>query len=82
MIGRVLGSEPWQHGDGWIGLALLDLDQAHPGFLWDTDRGPVQTLSAPLVTNRSLFVRPQRHAWRDEASLPGLVPRVLGATGG
>jgi hypothetical protein len=65
-----------------VGLALLDLDHAHPGFTWQTPTGPATTVSAPLVTNRSLFVRPQRHAWADEATLPGMAARVFGDAGG
>ena len=78
VIGQILRAEPWQHGPGDVGLALLDLDHAHPGFSWRTPTGPATTLSAPLITNRSLFVRPQRHAWVDQATLPAMIPRSLG----
>jgi glycine cleavage system aminomethyltransferase T len=77
-IGRVIRVAPWGHGSGMVGLALLNRDYAHPGFTYELPGGPLQTVTAPLVTNRSLFVRPQRHSWADEAELPLLVPQVLG----
>jgi len=81
-LGRIIRAEPWSHGTGFIGLALLARTHAHPGFTWQGPRGPVRTLSAPLVTNRSLFVRPQRHAWQDQADIPSVKPRDLdGASG-
>jgi len=71
-IGRVLRAEPWGHGEGVVGLALLALSHAHPGFTWRTGRGELRTVPAPLVVNRSLHVRPQVHRWQDEADLPTL----------
>jgi glycine cleavage system aminomethyltransferase T len=63
----------------WLGLALIDLGQAHPGVALDcqTTEGPVpaRILSAPAINNRSLYVDPQRHAYatRGEDKFPPLV---------
>ncbi|MCB9684862.1 MAG: hypothetical protein H6735_07490 [Alphaproteobacteria bacterium] len=65
-IGRVLAAV------GGRALAVLDLPWAQSGMTFEVDGRPATTRSAPFVTNRSLFVNPQRHSWatRDEIELP------------
>ena len=71
-IGEVVARAPPLDGGGDRVLAALDLPYANPGLTCELDGAPVVTRSAPFVTNRSLFVNPQRHAWatRDEIELP------------
>ncbi|MCP4805695.1 MAG: aminomethyl transferase family protein [Proteobacteria bacterium] len=55
-----------------IGLALLERDRAHPGLTLDAGGLTFTTCSAPLLTNRSLFIDTQRHSWasRDTDTFP------------
>ena len=68
-IGTVLqGVSSPLRGD-WVALALLDLPYAHAGIARYVARGaggavPIRTVSPPLCNNRSLYVSPQRHAYR------------------
>ena len=66
----------------WVGWGLLDVELAWPGigqFHVCTADGsvPIETRSAPLLHNRSLFVDPRRHryATRTEEDFPPLVSR-------
>lgn len=71
--GRVLASAPDLLGsDGQRVLAVLETPWAHPRMTYRIAERPAETISAPFVLNRSLFVNPQRHAWatRDEIELP------------
>lgn len=72
-IGRVLTSAPrLDFGSGHSVLAVLDMPYAHPGMSYAIAGQTAQTVSAPFLLNRSLFLNPQRHAWanRDEVELP------------
>ncbi len=64
----------------WLGLALMELDHAHPGVLVECASpggasARARVLSAPAINNRSLYVDPQRHAYatRGEDKFPPLV---------
>lgn len=64
---------------GLIGTALLDISVAHPGidqfFAPNRDSATrIQTVSSPLLVNRSLFVDPHRHTYstREDATYPPL----------
>lgn len=61
---------------GVVGQVLLPRPYAHPGLPLQVGGCPFQTVSAPLLHNRSLFLDPQRHAWssRHLDSFPPLVP--------
>ena len=53
----------------WVGLALLDRPYAHVGIdryaaSRDGRSAPLRTVAPPLCNNRSLYVSPQRHAYR------------------
>lgn len=75
-IGEVLVVAPDVGGPGFLGLLLLDRDFAVAGIDAFTVGGmPICTVSIPMVRNRSLYVRPQRHTWADEAALPLPYPR-------
>jgi glycine cleavage system aminomethyltransferase T len=53
-----------------VAIALLDEPYWHSGIDAYRVRGePVRTVSAPLLTNRSLFVNPQKHAYADRAAI-------------
>jgi glycine cleavage system aminomethyltransferase T len=69
-VGDVLRASPSLHGDGAIGLALVDLAVAHSGIDALTAGVPLRTVSPPFVANRSLFVKPQQHSWADRATIP------------
>jgi glycine cleavage system aminomethyltransferase T len=65
----------------WVALALLDLPYAHAGIARYVARGaggavPIRTVSPPLCDNRSLYVSPQRHAYRtrDRDAFPPVYP--------
>lgn len=66
-IGRVLVAEVSPILGRAVGLALLDRAYAHAGIDRYAVRGPVavpiRTVSPPLLENRSLHVRAQRHSW-------------------
>jgi glycine cleavage system aminomethyltransferase T len=56
----------------WVALALLDRQYAHAGIDRYVARGagaavPLRTVAPPLCNNRSLYVSPQRHAYRTRA---------------
>ncbi len=79
-IGEILRVAPRHRGTGTLGLALLDLAFAHAGIDRYTvphqgSTVPIQTLSPPFVTNRSLFVKPLEHGWssREEITYPANV---------
>jgi aminomethyltransferase len=64
---------------GLVGTALLDISVAHPGidqfFAPNLDSATrIQTVSSPLLVNRSLFVDPHRHTYstREDATCPPL----------
>lgn len=61
--GRLLFTRPSPTLGGAVGLALIERDRAHPGLTLEHADGPVRTVSAPLLTNRSLFLDTQRHSW-------------------
>ncbi len=71
VVGEVLQTAPWFGASGGsIGMGLLPLRLAHPGLdVLSVPSGPVMTVSAPLLLNRSLLVRPSRRP-PDPASLP------------
>jgi glycine cleavage system aminomethyltransferase T len=54
-----------------LGLAMVDLQFAHPGV----ELGALRTISSPAVNNRSLYVDPQRHSYATRATtkFPALV---------
>jgi glycine cleavage system aminomethyltransferase T len=65
----------------WVALALLELPYAHAGIARYVARGaggavPIRTVSPPLCNNRSLYVSPQRHAFRtrDRDVFPPVYP--------
>jgi aminomethyltransferase len=70
VVGEILVAAPDVAGPGAIGLALLDRDLAVAGLGYDAASGPIRTVSLPMIANRSLYVRPQRHTWADEPTLP------------
>lgn len=64
----------------WVALLLLDRSYAFPGIdrfeaSHAGERRPLRTVSAPLINNRSLYVSPQRHSYRerDESKMPPFV---------
>jgi glycine cleavage system aminomethyltransferase T len=60
----------------WVGMATLQLTLAVPGVGGLSINGAsAQTTSPPVLTNRSLFVSPQRHTYaeREAAKLPALL---------
>ena len=69
---------------GLAGVALLDIDVAHPGIdafvacSPKTSR-PIRTVSSPLLFNRSLLVDPHRHTYatRDSSEDPPLFSGTL-----
>lgn len=74
VVGDVLRAERSLHGEGFIGLAVIDAPLAHSGvraLAVHTVEGPapIATVSAPFVANRSLFVKPQQHSWADRARI-------------
>jgi glycine cleavage system aminomethyltransferase T len=78
-IGTIIYGFPNCHGDGWIGLAMIDLPYAVAGihqYAAESATGMVRcsTLSMPLVNNRSLYVDPQIHSYtdREEITFPAL----------
>jgi glycine cleavage system aminomethyltransferase T len=80
LIGRIAhGAYSFVHRQH-VGLALLDLPFAHPGvarYTVDRDgaRQPLRTASPPLNNNRSLYVRAQKHSYRQRRrdAFPALV---------
>ncbi len=79
-IGRVLVAGFSVLRDEWVALVLLDRPYAYPGIdRYEVDHGgvrlPLRTVSAPVINNRSLYVSPQRHTYRerDESKMPPFV---------
>jgi glycine cleavage system aminomethyltransferase T len=79
-VGAVLHAAWSPTLERWLAMALLDRRIAHAGLtglVAHTPAGaaPLRTLSAPALTNRSLFVDPQRHGYatRDSEAFPPLV---------
>lgn len=74
VVGNVLRTAPSLHGEGFIGLAVVDAPLAHSGVralaVFTVDGpAPIVTVSAPFIANRSLFVKPQQHSWADRARI-------------
>ena len=74
LIGTVLRAAKSVTLGDHIAIGLLDIAYAHSGI--DSyvvhHAGavvPVRTVSAPFVNNRSLFVNPQRHSYKDRAAI-------------
>lgn len=81
-VGTVIASGYSAVRRDWVSWASLDLAWAWPGiraFHVASAAGPVpvETRSPPLLDNRSLFVEPHRHSFRQRAqiSFPDLVGR-------
>jgi aminomethyltransferase len=75
-VGRVLHAVRSPFLGKWVGMAVLRLPLAVPGVGGLAINGvAARTTSPPVLTNRSLFVSPQRHAYaeRDAARFPSLV---------
>jgi glycine cleavage system aminomethyltransferase T len=79
-VGAVLHAAWSPTLEHWLAMALLDRPIAHAGLaglVAHTPSGaaPLRTMSAPALTNRSLFVDPQRHSYatRDGEAFPPLV---------
>jgi aminomethyltransferase len=69
-VGTVLDAAPSPTLGGWIGVALLEVPYAHAGIDRYTVQGAgVRTFSPPAVSNRSLYVNPQRHAYATRAEI-------------
>lgn len=67
-IGRVLSAmrSPWL--DRWVALTVLERRYAHAGVRQYRARdGALETVSPPLLSNRSLFVKAQRHSYQTRA---------------
>lgn len=59
----------------WIGLGLLALPWAQAGLALSTDgakEADIRTVSMPFVRNMSMLINPQKHSYRDAASLEAL----------
>lgn len=77
-VGEVLRVEPSLTRGDMLGIALLGMPYAHPGLgPLDVGSARVSVISAPSIDNRSLYVDPQRHAYRTrhEHIFPPIVSR-------
>jgi glycine cleavage system aminomethyltransferase T len=61
----------------WVASALVDKPYSHPRIrayeiVHGTARVPIETLAAPALNNRSLYVNPQQHSYqtRNEVQFP------------
>ncbi|MBN1980640.1 MAG: aminomethyltransferase family protein [Chitinivibrionales bacterium] len=73
-IGFVMHAYPSVAAPGWIGHAMIDIPYACAGVrdycvTNRSGRQPLQTVSMPCINNRSLYVDPQIHTYRDFASI-------------
>ena len=76
-VGRVLHSVRSPFLGKWVGMAVLQVQLAVPGVGGLKINGHLaRTAAPPVVTNRSLYVSPQRHSWAERATLtlPSLTP--------
>ncbi|MGB3051601.1 MAG: hypothetical protein WBB42_11420 [Polyangiales bacterium] len=78
-VGQVMAAAFSPGVGGVVGLALLDIDVAHPGIddffvAGRRDDRRIRTVSSPLLFNRSLLVDPHRHTYstRDASGDPPL----------
>ena len=78
-VGHVVNAAFSPTRGDWVGLALLDVNVAHPGideFVIGTNgtSSRVRSISPPMLNNRSLFVSPQLHSYgtRHEYTFPPL----------
>ncbi len=70
-VGTVLHGERSVTLGEWIAVALLDAPVWHSGIdAFRVGGEPARSVSAPFVTQRSLFVNPQRHSYEARAEIP------------
>lgn len=63
-IGTVLHTDRSPTRGDWLAVAVVDREVAHAGLTGLSVAGvAAQTLSAPSINNRSLYVEPQRHSY-------------------
>ncbi len=78
-VGRVVNAAPCELRREWIAMALVEVGLAHAGLggfeVAGAARSRARTVAPPVLSNRSLFVQPQRHSWltRAEVDWPALV---------
>lgn len=78
-IGEVVNAAFSPARGDWIGLALVELEYAHPGVTASLSGAAdisARFISTPVIANRSLYVNPQVHSYasRHEDDFPSLVP--------
>jgi glycine cleavage system aminomethyltransferase T len=81
-IGTVINAGFSSVRGDWVASALVDRPYSHPRIrayeISHADaRVPIETLAAPALDNRSLYVNPQQHSYqtRNEVQFPPVVPR-------
>jgi glycine cleavage system aminomethyltransferase T len=78
IIGTLVNAGFSPERNQWVGLAMVDVALSHAGIGVFTcgakDPVAVQSVSPPVLANRSLFINPQIHSYRtrDEFSFPSL----------
>lgn len=77
-IGHLLSTGYCPIAQKHVGIALLDRPYYHAGidlFTAGNEGAKVQTVSPPVLVNRSLYINPQRHAYatRERDKFPPLV---------
>jgi glycine cleavage system aminomethyltransferase T len=81
-IGTVINAGFSSVRGDWVASALVDRPYSHPRIrayeiVHGSARVPIETLAAPALDNRSLYVNPQQHSYqtRNEVQFPPVVPR-------
>ncbi len=74
-IGFIVNANRFVSGNGYIGLALLDMPYAVSGIpcyeiFSQGEKTPLMTVSPPFIRNRSLYVNPQVHAYQERDTIP------------
>jgi glycine cleavage system aminomethyltransferase T len=72
-VGKIVNAGFSHTREDWVGLALMDLPYSYPGL----DLDGLQTVSPPVLHNRSMYVSPQAHSYgtRDETPFPPVVKK-------
>lgn len=73
-IGRIVNAGRCELRGEWIGMALVEVALAHAGIPGLEAGGPgvstpLRTVAPPVLSNRSLFVQPQRHSYLTRAEV-------------
>ena len=69
-IGKVLRCEEDIYTGTFFGIALLNKDFAHSGVnAYHVSSKNIQTLSPPFVVNKSIFVKPQKHCFKERKEI-------------